>query len=187
MSREKPEEIATPTPAEIECVATLWTKQVEVESQGLPASAAAMKLSSVRNAIIEGRRREGDHSEPALTTVSTNLRSCAYKGFIKEVRLSLQGEVTDLFMGGMRGAFGARSSPQTAYLAAKTPGELLEPAFKALARAYPESQRQLTALIDFAKVLSLPPEIVEDLQKWMTKRLAKGTAKKENPKPHEAR
>lgn len=121
----------------------------------------ALKLSDIHNRVCRRREQAGE-SAPAPTTVSTYLRSAAAKGLLAEVRL-VEGRVRA--PGGIRtrGALSGARSPQTAYQAAHAPGAVFRRTFQAIAHTDPPDRRR-DALIDFARALGLPPDIVRQLE-----------------------
>jgi hypothetical protein len=135
---------------ELDCLATLW----EAHATGEPA----LKLSEIHDRIGKRRARTGEAS-PALTTVSSYLRTLLLKGFVKEVIIedTAAGTPGAVRTRGVRGVLPPTRSPRTGYQAAQEPGAVLAQTFKTLADAYPPEQR-LQALVDFARALELPED-----------------------------
>lgn len=148
MSDENPRD---PTTGELDCLAALW----EAQEQG----SDALKLSEIKNRIATRREQFGE-PPPALTTVSTYLRSAAAKRLLDEVRLLDDGSVMPITVARSRGALSATRSPRTAYRPAFSPGAVFHRTFEAIIQAYPPGSRT-EALADFARALGLSKEKVD--------------------------
>uniref|UniRef100_A0A7C4LMU2 Uncharacterized protein n=1 Tax=Schlesneria paludicola TaxID=360056 RepID=A0A7C4LMU2_9PLAN len=89
----------------------------------------AMRLSEIHREIGEYRERHRQQA-PAVTTVSSTLRSALDKGLLKDVRL-VGGKVQSAPPASGRGLVASRS-PQTAYQAAVTASDVLLPQVRQL-------------------------------------------------------
>src|SRR5438445_5155188 len=98
-----------PTGPELEVLSVLWT------------SAKPLRLSEV-HAEIEKRRTDFGDSVPAITTVSSTLRSAVSRGLLGERRIR-GGEFEEVPAIAERSTLHTTRSPQTAYLAACEPDE----------------------------------------------------------------
>ena len=126
-----------------------------------------MRLSDVRKRICVARAAAGE-SEPAVTTVSTYLRSAFHKGLVEEVRVNEAGEVEANGQRG-RGALRTVRSPKTAYRAAVQPRDVFADTLHAIAQCYPKNQK-LDLLVDVAITLEVPKSVVSQIQKWVQRR-----------------
>ena len=151
MSDEVPQD---PTTGEIDCLAVLW----DAREQGT----LALKLSQITERVTERRKHFGE-PPPALTTVSTYLRSAAAKRLLDEVRLLDDGSIMPISGMRSRGALSATRSPRTAYRPVFGPGQVFQRTFEAIIQAYPPGRRG-EALGDFAKALGLPKKTIEAIQ-----------------------
>ena len=135
-----------------------------------------MRLSELHRAIIR-RRRSNSEPEPALTTVSTYLRSAVAKGLLQEVRISKDGKTVSKASKSDRGALAlARArSPNTAYRAAMTPREVFHSTIKAIAAAYPSDER-LALLADVASALEVPKQVQRQIDSWVQRRIGQSRA-----------
>lgn len=143
-----------PTTGELDCLAVLW----DAREQGT----RALKLSQISDKITERRKHFGEPA-PALTTVSTYLRSAAAKRLLDEVRLLDDGTVMPRSGARSRGALSATRSPRTAYSPAFEPGEVFQRTFEAIIQAYPPGRRE-EALRDFARAFKLSEEKIAEIQ-----------------------
>src|SRR5438128_10495027 len=110
MARSK---VGTPGAGELDCLAVLW----QAQEDGRPA----LRLREIRDRVAKRRARLGE-ADPALTTISTHLRSLVAKGLLTEVvvRDTAQGTHTPKTRG--RGMLSpATRSPYTGYHAAFEP------------------------------------------------------------------
>src|SRR6266545_2366939 len=148
---------------ELDILAALWAAQAE----GVPA----LKLAEIHRRINERRAAMGQ-APIQPTTVSTYLRSMSERKLLKQVTVEDAGPEgqRQTFTSDVRGLIPTSRSPKTGYEAAHTPAVVLERTFQALADAYPADKR-LQALVDFARALGLPQETVDDLDKWLRKRV----------------
>jgi predicted transcriptional regulator len=144
-----------PSWSELDILAAVW----EAASEG----GVPVRLSEIHKRVIN-RRAAKNEPEPAITTVSTQLRSLVAKRLLEEVKIiGPSGEV---------GA-AARSmtrppsrSPLTGYRPVHGPGTILEQTFKDLASAYPD-QIRYQALLDFARALELPKGTLKKIEKLL--------------------
>lgn len=144
---------------ELDCLVALWQAQAEGEQ--------ALKLSEIHDRI--GRRRAAlGQGVPALTTISTYLRTLLLKKLVREVTIEDTTQETPrhgaVRVRGIVSAQPPARSPRTGYRAALPPGETLKDSFKALADAYPPSARR-QAVLDFARALALPDRLIKKLDK----------------------
>jgi predicted transcriptional regulator len=153
-----PDASQEPNTGEIDCLAVLW----EARAQD---PARVMKLSEIHEKVAQ-RRQEFGEPPPALTTVSTYLRSALAKRLLVETRLDDQGKATPLVAVRTRGALSSSRSPKTAYRPAYEPGEVFRSTFQAIASSYPQSKRN-QALVDFARAMDLPAETVKKIEKLL--------------------
>jgi GAF domain-containing protein len=134
------------SPGELDCLAVLW----HAREEGIPA----LKLAEIHRRVIERRQRAGE-APPALTTVSTYLRTLAAKRLLQEVTVDGDGPGRPQAYPRARRLAPATRSPKTGYRVVCEPGDVLQKTFKALADAYPPSQRS-RVLADFTSALQLP-------------------------------
>ena len=126
--------INPPTPAELEILQLLWPL----------SDSEAKRLSDVHRMVVE--YRQGHHQpEPAITTVSSALRSALAKGLLREVRL-VGGTAKPAPATMTRGLVASRS-PQTAYQAAVKAEEILQPQITQLIELCPEGERKALLLM----------------------------------------
>jgi hypothetical protein len=130
MSKDLPN---PPTPAELEILQVLWRLR----------EGEAMRLSEIHREIGEYRERHHQQA-PAVTTVSSTLRSALGKGLLRDVRL-VGGKVQSAPPASGRGLVASRS-PQTAYQAAVTASDVLLPQLRQLIELCPESERKALLL-----------------------------------------
>jgi hypothetical protein len=155
MSDEVPQD---PTTGELDCLAVLWEEQ---ESKG--DENCAMGLSEIHEGVCKRRAAYGE-APPALTTVSTYLRSALAKQLLREVRRTADGAVMPLTGIRTRGALSASRSPQTAYQARVGPSEVFRPTFEAIIHSYPPAMR-IQALFDFAEAMGLSQRTIKEIEK----------------------
>jgi predicted transcriptional regulator len=158
MSPDVPQD---PTAGELDCLAVLWEAQ---ETMG--DRPCAMRLSEIHEGVCKRRESYGE-TAPALTTVSTYLRSALAKQLVHEVRRAEDGTVMPLVGIRTRGALSASRSPQTAYQPRVNPSEVFKPTFVAIIHSYPPGKR-IQSLIDFAEAAELPQKTVKEIQKLVT-------------------
>jgi predicted transcriptional regulator len=161
MSLEEPQD---PTPGELDCLAVLWEAR-ELEQKD------AMKLSEIHERVGK-RRQEFGEPPPALTTVSTYLRSATSKRLLEEVRRDESGNTTPMVAIRTRGALSSSRSPRTAYKVSHEPGVVLHRTMQAIIQAYPPGKRH-QALGDFARAMGLPPKTVEEIKKLVAEKKVK--------------
>ena len=149
----------TPSAGELDCLVVLW--------QATQSGNEALSLSKILDLISEKRSLAGE-PVPALTTVSTYLRSGVSKGLLEEVRLDRNGQVTRPPTGAARGALAKTRSPNTAYRAAVSASEAFCDTLAAVAASYPKEHR-LWLLIDVANVLGIPKKVTNQLKAWVDK------------------
>jgi predicted transcriptional regulator len=136
--------LPSPNAGELDVLGVLWEEQLQ--------SGRPLKLSEIHRRVC-GRRHEHQDPEPALTTVSTHLRSLLGKGLIQEVLASMP--VSPRSPVRTRGMLTPPTrSPLTGYQALFAPGEVLFRTMRGLIASYPPQQR-MDALLDFAQVLGL--------------------------------
>lgn len=139
---------------ETDCLAVLWEAHAGGE--------AALKLSEVHRRVC-GRREQNREAPPALTTVSTYLRTLVTKKLLQEIVVGDANRAVT-YPPPTRGVLPTTRSPRTGYRAAHPPGEVLEETFKALVRMYPEAERW-KAVVDFARAtLKLPEKKIRELE-----------------------
>jgi hypothetical protein len=140
--------LASPQAGEIECLAVLWQAHADGET--------ALRLSEIHRRIGKRRADSQESPPPALTTVSTQLRSLASKGLIQEVVVDSTGKTPGtprVRTGGLLTP--PTRSPLTGYRASYEPGEVLLQTYRGLARVYPKDG-VLRALADFARAIDVP-------------------------------
>ncbi len=150
---------------ELDILAALWAAQAE----GIPA----MKLAEIHRRINE-RRAAARQAPIQPTTVSTYLRSMTDRKLLNQVTVDIAGPEgqRQTYASNERGLVPTSRSPKTGYEAAHDPAEVLAKTLQALADALPPDERRWKALLDFANALGLPKETVEDLEKWLKKRVS---------------
>jgi len=153
MSFEEPQD---PTPGELDCLAVMWEAR-EMEHK------EAMKLSEIHERVTK-RRQEFGETPPALTTVSTYLRSATSKRLLEEVRTDESGHTSPFSAIRTRGALSSSRSPRTAYRVPHEPGVVLHRTMQAIIQAYPPGKRP-QALADFAKAMGLPQKTIKEVEK----------------------
>lgn len=114
-----------------------------------------LQLSEVFRRVCERRRRFGE-VEPALTTISTHLRSLVRKKLADETT-ARSARPSVRTRGGLTPP---TRSPLTSYRARHTPGVVLHSTFRGLAETYPD---RLDALVDFGQALGLSVEALRRL------------------------
>src|SRR5262245_34263256 len=80
MTPPDPDMLPSPNAGELDVLGVLWSERA--------SSKKPLKLSEIHRRVIE-RRMEHQDPLPALTTVSTHLRSLLAKGLIQEVLASM--------------------------------------------------------------------------------------------------
>jgi hypothetical protein len=155
--------VPLPTGPELEVQGILRAQNESDEQSGKKAP-TPLKLAQVRDAIE--RRRGPNEPPPPLTTLSSTLRNAVAHGLLKEYRLT-GGQPQEVSRSAAR-AFGAVRSPQTGYVAAYTPEEVMTPLFRQLAKVYPPGQRY-HPVIHMARALDLPDDIIDKLEKLLPK------------------
>jgi hypothetical protein len=85
------------------------------------------------------------------------------RGLVREMRVS-GGRMIEVSRGGPRSTLHATRSPQTAYLWAHTPSEIISPTLLVLAESYPRGQKD-QILIDLARVLQLSDDVIADMRR----------------------
>ncbi len=155
-----------PTAGELDCLAVLWDEQ---EKRG--TKDCALKLSEIHQGVCK-RRAEYGETPPALTTISTYLRSALGKQLLVEVRRGADGTVTPLLGVRTRGALSASRSPQTAYMTRVGPSDVFRFTFEAIVQSYPPGLRH-RAIVDFAAAMDLPPETIKKIEKLVTDKTIK--------------
>ena len=154
-----PVSLPSPTPSELDVLAVLWAAVTDEGAEGL-------RVSDIHPRVAARRAQHGE-AQPALVTISSQLRGLVGKGLVRPVVVGGKGERTPKRVR-TRGLLKASSrSPLTGYVPAHTPGEVLRATLEALASAYPESQRA-DALLDFAKALKLPVKTIEKLKRLLS-------------------
>jgi predicted transcriptional regulator len=153
--------LPTPNAGELDVLAVLWE-----EGRGTNYS---LQLSEVYRRVC-ARRRKYQEAEPALTTVSTHLRSLTAKGLLEEVTAARPGAAqpaTGRAVVRVRGAYRPPTrSPLTSYRALHEPGSVLAATYYGLAEAYPPDRR-LDALLDFATALELSEAALQRLRQFV--------------------
>jgi hypothetical protein len=151
---------------ELDCLTVLW------------AEGGPLRVSEIHRKLLLRREQAGE-APPALTTISTYLRSLLDKGLLREVTLGGSGMA---YASGTRGMIPTTRSPKTGYEVVHAPGAILKKTFRALAEAYPPDQRhqalidfaraldlsedrRASALVEFARTLGFPEEIIAKLKK----------------------
>lgn len=147
-----------PTTGELEVLAVLWSEQ---ESKG--DQDCAMRLSEIHRSVRQRREAYGE-TPPALTTVSTYLRSALAKQFLVEVRRTVDGKVMPLRGMRARGALSTSRSPLTAYQTRIKPKDVFTHTFEAIIESYPPGER-IQALTDFAEAMGLPQQTIKEIEK----------------------
>ncbi|MCI0637477.1 MAG: hypothetical protein L0Y72_22385 [Gemmataceae bacterium] len=145
--------VPQPTGPELEILTVIW---------GQPEENLPLKLGQIYDLVKERRERFGEPA-PAITTVSSTLRSAVARGLLTELRLT-GGEAVPVSPVRVRGTLHPTRSPQTAYKHAADPAVALRPMLKILADAFPEKDRA-QGLIEFARALQLPEKTVKELRK----------------------
>lgn len=134
-----------PTDAELEILAVLW--------QALADGQVGLRLSDIHRRLAERRKKKGQ-PEPAVTTLSVQIRGLQEKGLVDEVNMD-PGSWTKDQAGNLRSTGPpAKRSPFTGYRTASGPGETLQEKFKELASVYPEEDR-LRVVLDVVHALEL--------------------------------
>jgi hypothetical protein len=155
-----------PTTGELDCLAVVWEAQETKGDQD-----CAMRLSEIHVGVCKRRAAYGE-TPPALTTVSTYLRSALAKQLLVEVRRTDDGTVMPLTGIRTRGALSASRSPQTAYQPRVTPSEVFKPTFEAIIHSYPPGKRH-QAISDFAEAMGLPQKIIKEIEKLVADKKVK--------------
>ena len=151
-----------PSPGEIDVLAVLWEVREQDRAEANPR-AGTLKLSDIYERIKIRRETFGE-PPPALTTVSTYLRSATAKRLLREVRTDVEGRPAPMVAFRTRGALSATRSPRTAYQVAHEPGDVFQSTMQAIIHAYPPGQRH-QALADFAKAMALPQKTIREVEK----------------------
>ncbi len=133
--------IPQPNGQELEILTLLWTQ---------PEEKLPLKLGQIYDLVKERRQAYGE-AAPAITTISSTLRSALARGILKAIRLT-GGQKVELEPTATRSTLHASRSPQTGYKPAASPSETLTPMLEILAEAYGENGKA-QALLDFAKAL----------------------------------
>jgi hypothetical protein len=149
----------TASAGELDCLVVLW--------QEAELGVEALRLSEILELISKRRSLDGE-PEPALTTVSTYLRSAVAKGLLEEVRLDHAGKLTRLKADSSRGVLSKTRSPNTAHRAAVSASDAFRQTLLAITKSYPEKER-LTLLVDIAQVLGVPASVTSQLNTWVNK------------------
>jgi hypothetical protein len=155
-----------PTTGELDCLAVLWEEQELKGDQN-----CALRLSEIHERVCKRRAAYGE-PPPALTTVSTYLRSALAKQLLVEVRRTDDGKVMPMSGIRTRGALSASRSPQTAYQTRTDPRDVFKPTFEAIIHSYPPGKR-LQALSDFAEAMGLPEKTLREIEKLVTEQKGK--------------
>jgi hypothetical protein len=162
MATDSAESPQDPSAGEMDVLAVLWEARERDLKENNPR-AGTLKLSEIQHQI-ERRRQTFGEPPPALTTVSTYLRSATAKRLLKEVRIDSEGRPSALTAIRTRGALSATRSPRTAYQVAHEPGVVFRSTMKAIIHAYPPGQRY-QALADFARAMDLPQKVIKEIEK----------------------
>ena len=158
-SKKRSSVIQTPTPGELDVLAAVY-EMVEDQADDTP-----LRLTEIHERVGTRRASYGEEP-PALTTVSSQLRSLVTKGLLLDQQGSQSGSAGQGVVR-TRGMFSPSGrSSSSGYRPAYEVGELLRDSFIGLASAYPEKQRY-RALVDFAKALDLPESKVKKLEKLL--------------------
>jgi predicted transcriptional regulator len=153
MSLAASEYLPSPSAGELDVLGVLWEEQL-LENRPL-------KLSEIHKRVCL-RRLEQSDPEPALTTVSTHLRSLLAKGLIQEVLApSRSSPRPNVRTRGMLTP--STRSPLTGYLALYPPGDVLLRTMHGLIVSYPVPQR-VESLLDFGRALGLSKKNTEKLK-----------------------
>jgi hypothetical protein len=153
----------------MDVLAVLWEAREKDMRENSPR-AGTLKLSDIHKQI-ELRRQSFGEPPPALTTVSTYLRSATAKRLLREVRTDEEGRPAPVAAIRTRGALSATRSPRTAYQVAHEPGVVFQSTMRAIIQAYPTGLRH-QALVDFARAMGLPQKLIKEVEKLV---LPKGT------------
>lgn len=153
MAPPDPGPLPSPNAGELDVLGVLWEERMQ--------GGKALKLSEIHRRVGERRLIHQDPL-PALTTVSTHLRSLLAKGLIQEVHASLPTSPRSPVR--TRGMLTPPTrSPLTGYQALHAPGEVLFRTMRGLTVSYPAEQR-VDALLDFASVIGLSAENTAKLE-----------------------
>jgi len=146
----------TVTPSELDLLAAFWNKDTGTQDRPL-------KLADLHKAVAARRANHGE-AEPAITTISTQLRSLILKGLVRDAAQPESHE------GGTRGILtpATRSSGTGGYVHTQSQAQVLADTFKGLASLYPNDQRH-EAVLDFIRALELSPEQLRVITKELAK------------------
>jgi hypothetical protein len=162
MSTDPADAPQDPSPGEMDVLAVLWEARERDLKEGNPR-AGTLKLADIHEQIKVRRQMFGE-PPPALTTVSTYLRSATSKRLLRELRTDQEGRPSPLTAIRTRGALSAARSPRTAYQVAHEPGIVFRSTMQAIIQAYPPGQRA-QALVDFARAMGLPQKTLKEVEK----------------------
>lgn len=154
--KKKFRDLEVPNPGELDVLGVLWA-----ERRG---SDSPLQLSEIHRRVCERRRAFGEVG-PALSTVSGHLQRLADKDLIETTARASTSPLAPPVR--VRGGYTPPSrSPLTSYRAKHTPGEVLHKEFVGLIAAYPADDR-FDALLDMAKALDLPDELLLELRRLL--------------------
>jgi hypothetical protein len=146
----------------MDVLAVLWEVR-EADAKADNPRAGTLKLADIYERI-KIRRQAFAEPPPALTTVSTYLRSATAKRLLREVRTDAEGRPAPMVAIRTRGALSATRSPRTAYQVKHEPGDVFQSTMQAIISAYPPGERH-RALIDFARAMGLPQKTIKEVEK----------------------
>lgn len=147
---EMSESVPSATPAELEILTVLWPL----------GEGQALRLGEIHERVGT-RRKDGGQAVPAVTTVSSTLRGALAKGLLVEVR-KVGDTVSSAPKAGGKSLVTSRS-PQTAYRAAYTPGQVLGPLLGLYAGLYPPAD-PLAPVLDLLRELGYPAKTVGQVE-----------------------
>src|SRR5438132_10434915 len=124
MSTDRADTPQDPSPGEMDVLAVLWEAREKDLKENNPR-AGTLKLSDIHEQIKLRRQTFGE-PPPALTTVSTYLRSATAKRLLRELRTDEAGRPSPMTAIRTRGALSATRSPRTAYQRAHEPGMVFQ-------------------------------------------------------------
>ena len=157
-------QMIAPSPSELDCLAVVWQSKHE-------ENLTSLRLGEIHRRVAALRTRLGQ-PEPALTTVSTQVRTLVAKGLLREVLAKEAGPISGqpIRVIRKRGMLDSGGRSTSGYEASYEPGEVLSATFRALASAYPVQKRH-EALLDFARALDMPKRTLVQLQKFLDRHL----------------
>jgi hypothetical protein len=119
------------------------TAEIDVEGREHLHGGRGVRLSDVHRGVMKRREQLGG-SLPALTTISTQLRTLKSKGLIRETTIGAAADEPERKRRGMLTP--TTRSPLTGYRTAYPPEVVLGPTFRELATAFPAGHRAACVL-----------------------------------------